>query len=206
MTIANHMTTANNMTSSRHLTIEDVAAYLDKALSEAECARVESHLSDCDACREEIVSVSTLLEGAPRSRRRFVALSAMAAAAALAVFLVRPSTDSELPAGGRLRASDTPFASEGVSGVRAVAPVGRQSISDGIVFVWRPTVPGAAYRFTLTDDRGGKIWVGSTNDTTLAIPDNTLLVENRSYHWYVDVLQADGSSTTTGITSFQVTR
>lgn len=194
------------MTTSGHLASEEVAAYLDKTLSKAECARVESHLADCDTCHEEIVSVSTLLEGAPRSRRRFVALSAMAAAAALAVFLVRPSTESELPAGGRLRASDTPFASEGVSGVRAVAPVGRQSISDGIVFVWRPTVPGAAYRFTLTDDRGDKVWAGSTNDTTLIVPDDALLLKDRSYHWYVDALGPDGNSATTGITSFQVVR
>jgi len=195
-----------HMTTARHLASEEVAAYLDKALSKAECARVESHLADCDTCHEEIVSVSKLLERAPRSGRRFIALPAIAAAAVLAVFLVRPSFDSELPARGQLRGSDTPFASEGVSGVRAVAPIGRQSMGDGIVFVWHPALPGALYRFTLTDDRGGKIWVGSTNDTTLAIPNDTLLLKDRSYHWYVDVLQPDGSSATTGITSFQVAR
>lgn len=196
------------MTTERHLTSEEVATYLDNTLSDTDRARVKAHLADCDACRQEIVSVSKLLEGAPRSRRRFVALSAMAAAAAvLVVFLVRPSTDSELPAaGGQLRRGDTPFASEGVSRVRALAPIGPQSDVDRIVFVWHPTLPGAVYRLTLTDDRGDKILVRSTNDTTLVIPDDTSPLKAGSYHWYVDVLQPDGSSATTGVTSFQVVR
>lgn len=194
------------MTTERHLTSEEVAAYLDNTLSDAECARVKAHLADCDACRQEIVTVSKLLEGTPRSRGRFVAVSAMAAAAVLVVFLVRPSTDLERLAGGQLRGGDTPFASEGVSRVRAVAPIGPQRSVDRIVFVWHPTLPGAAYRLTLTDERGDKILVRSTNDTTLTIPDGTSPLKDGSYHWYVDVLQPDGSSATTGITSFQVAR
>jgi putative zinc finger protein len=194
------------MNAGGHLTSEEVAAYLDNTLSEAECAHVKSHLADCDACRKEVVSVSKLLAGAPRSRRRVIAFSSLAAAAALVFLLVRPSSDSTLPAVAVLRGRDTPAASEGVSGLRAIAPLGRQTTSDGIVFVWHPALPGATYRFTLTDDRGGKVWVGSTNDTTLPLPRQTSLLGNRDYHWYVDVLQPDGSSATTGITSFQVIR
>jgi hypothetical protein len=194
------------MSTAPHLASEEVAAYLDNTLSEAECARVKSHLADCDVCREEIVSVSKLLERAPRTRRRVIALSTLAAAAVLTVFLVRPSIDSELPTRAPLRGRDAPFASEGVPGVRAIAPIGLQTNGDGILFVWHPALAGAGYRFTLTDDRGGKIWVGSTNDTTLAIPNGTALLTNQSYHWYVDVLQPDGSSATTGIMSFQVVR
>jgi hypothetical protein len=194
------------MTTERHLTSEEAAAYLDNTLTDAECARVKSHLADCHACREEIVSVSKLLERAPRSRRRFIAVSAMAAAAVLAVFLVRPTTDSELPASGPLRGDDAPFASEGVSGIRAIAPTGRQTVGDRIAFVWHSALPGATYRFTLTDDRGDKIWVASTADTALIIPDDTLVFQPRSYHWYVDALKSDGSSATTGIISFEVVR
>jgi hypothetical protein len=195
------------MSTERHLTSEEVAGYLDNTLSDAGRARVKAHLADCDACREEIVSVSKLLVGAPRSRRRFFAFSGVAAAAAvLVVFLVRPSTDTEVLPGGQLRAGDTPFVSEGVSRVRAVAPIGPQKSGDGIVFVWHPTLPGAVYRLTLTDDRGDQILVRSTNDTTLIVPDATSPLKDGSYHWYVDVLQPDGSSATTGITSFQVVR
>jgi hypothetical protein len=194
------------MTTERHLTSEEVAAYLDNTLSDVECAEIKSHLAECDVCRDEVVSVSKILGGAPRSRGRIMAFSAMAAAAVLAIFVVRPSFDSRLPASGPVRGGDAPFASEGVSGIRAIAPIGRQSRGDGIVFIWHPASPGAAYQLTLTDDRGGKIWVGSANDTTLSIPNDALVLKDGSYHWYVDVLQPDGSSATTGITSFQVTR
>jgi hypothetical protein len=58
----------------------------------------------------------------------------------------------------------------------------------------------------LTDDRGGKLWIGSTNDTTLAIPKSRAVLPGQSYHWYVDVLQADAAAATSGIKSFQVAR
>jgi hypothetical protein len=193
------------MNAGGHLTSEDVAAYLDNTLPEQECARVKSHLADCDACRREVVSVSKLLAGAPRSRRRFATLSALAAAAVLVVFLARPSIDSRTAASDTLRGRDAAL-SEGVSGLRAISPIGRQTTAAGIVFAWHRGMPGAAYRFTLTDDRGGKVWVASTNDTTLALPQTTPLLTNQDYHWYVDVLEPDGSSTTTGILSFQVVR
>jgi mRNA-degrading endonuclease toxin of MazEF toxin-antitoxin module len=194
------------MSTGSHLGSEEVAAYLDNTLSDEECARVKAHLADCDICRREVVSVSKLLDHAPRSRRRLIALSSVAAAAALAFLLVRPSPDSGLPGRVPVRGRDTPLAAEGVIGVRAISPIGRESNSAAALFIWHPSGPGATYRLTLTDDRGGKVWVGSTSDTTLAIPKHAALLPNRSYHWYVDALLPDGSSTTTGVTSFQVVR
>jgi len=195
------------MMNSAHLTSEEIAAYLDDTLSEADCARVKAHLADCAACRDEIASVSRLIEAAPRSKRRFVALSTVAAAAAvMVIFLVRPSTDSGLSSRGRLRGPQNPAMSEGIAVVRAIAPVGDQASRGGIVFAWHPLSPGAAYRLTLTDDQGGKLWVAPTNDTTLHLPKGISLVPRRGYHWYVDVLQSDGSPATTGIASFQVVR
>jgi hypothetical protein len=195
------------MSNGPHLGSEEVAAYLDNTLSDAECARVKAHLADCDVCREEVVSVSKLLARAHQSRRRAIAFSTLAAAAAvLAFLLVRPSLDSRAPGTEAVRGGDKLSASEGASGVSAIAPIGRQAGRDIILFVWHRVSDGATYRFTLTDERGEKIWVGSTNDTTLAIPKRTALAPNQNYNWYVDVLLPDGSSATTGITSFQVPR
>jgi hypothetical protein len=195
------------MSTGPHLGSQEVAAYLDNTLSDAECARVKAHMADCDVCREEVVSVSKLLERAPQSRRRAIAFSTMAAAAAvLAFLLVRPSLDWNAPGKVPVRGGDTPFASEGTSGASAIAPIGRQNGGDSVLFVWHRASSGATYRFTLTDERGEKIWVGSTNDTTLAIPKPTALIPNRTYNWYVDVLLPDGSSATTGIMSFQIVR
>lgn len=195
------------MTDGPHLTSEEVAAYVDDTLSEAECARVKAHLADCDACRGEVVSVSRLIRRAPLSKRGVVAYSAIAAAAAIVMIVVaRPSTDSALPAAGSVRGAATPGASEGVNAIRAIAPIGRQSATDNIVFVWHPASSGAEYRLTLTDDRGGKLWTGSTNDTTLRIPKGAAPLPRGGYHWYVDVLQTDGGTATTGIESFQISR
>ena len=193
------------MSTGPHLGSEEVAAYLDNTLSDEECARVKAHLADCDVCREEAVSVSKLLDHAPRSRRRLIAFSAVAAAAALAFLLVRPSLDSNLPGRVAVRGRDTALASEGVVRVRAIAPTGLQTSGAGTLFVWHP-LPGATYLLTLTDDRGGKVWSGSTNDTTIALPAATALLPDRSYHWYVDALLSDGSSATTGVTTFQIRR
>ena len=194
------------MNAGGHLTSQEVAAYLDNTLSAEECARVKSHLADCGPCRKEVVSVSKLLAGAPRSRRRFIAFSTLAVAAALAVVFVRPSIDSKSSPNGALRAPDAESATEGLSGIRAITPIGPQTNVSGIVFSWHPASPGETYRFTLTDAVGGKIWVGSTSDSALALPREMSLQENRDYHWYVDVLQPDGSSATTGIKTFQVVR
>jgi hypothetical protein len=194
------------MSTGPHLGSEEVAAYLDNTLSDAECARVKAHLADCGVCREEVVSVSKLLDRAPRPRRRVFAFSAVAAAAVLAFLLLRPSPDSGLRTTQPVRGPDTPIASEGVSGVRAITPMGAQTTGDNIRFVWHRPSLGATYRFTLTDERGKKIWVGSTNDTTLVVPKEFTLAAKRSYNWFVDALLPDGSSITTGITSFQIVR
>jgi hypothetical protein len=195
------------MTDGPHLTSEEVAAYVDDTLSDAECARLKAHLADCDACRKEIVSVASLVQRAPRSKRGVITLSAIAAAAAIVViFVARPSTDSALPEAGTFRGAGTPGASEGVNVVRAIAPIVGKITSDNILFVWHPASSGAEYRLTLTDDRGGKLWTGSTNDTTLRIPKGAVTLPGGGYHWYVDVLQADGGSATTGVESFQISR
>jgi hypothetical protein len=195
------------MTDGPHLTSEEVAAYVDDTLSDAECARVKAHLADCDRCRAEVVSVARLVQRAPRLRRSVFALASLAAAAAIVVILVaRPSTDSDSAARPSFRGADRPAASEGVNVVRAIAPIGRQTAGYDILFVWHPTSSGAAYRVTLTDDRGGKLWTASTGDTTLRIPPGALHLRNGGYHWYVDVLQTDGGSATSGIKSFQISR
>jgi hypothetical protein len=195
------------MSSGSHLASEEVAAYLDNTLSDAECALVRAHLADCDACRQEIVSVSTLLDRGPRLRRRRIALSSLAAvAAALTFFVVRPPPHSNLPGREPVRGRDMPLASEGVSGVRAIAPIGRQTNGAGTLFVWHSSAPGTTYRLTVTDDRGRKVWSGSTNDTTLALSGGSALAPDRGYNWYVDALLPDGSTATTGISSFKVVR
>lgn len=193
------------MTEEPHLTTEEVAAYVDDALSEAESVRIKAHLATCEACRSEVLSVSRLLETAPRARRRFAYWPALAAAAVVAVLIGRAVTDGDTP-NDRVRGATAEPVHEGVAAFQALSPLGRHPVGDRIDFVWRPPLAGATYRFTLTDERGGKIWTGSTNDTTITLPDRTAVRENTSYQWYVDALLPDGSAATTGIVSFRIAR
>jgi hypothetical protein len=195
------------MTDAAHLTTDEVAAYIDNTLSEADCARIKAHLSECAECRKEIVSVSRLVESARRSRRRFAAFSAIAAAAAVTVILIaRPATNSGIKQADPLRGPRNAATSEGVAVVRAISPTGEQASGARIVFLWHPVSSNGAYRLTLTDDHGAKVWIATTTDTTVPLPENVPLISSRSYYWYVDVLQPDGQAATTGITAFQVVR
>jgi hypothetical protein len=193
------------MTEEPHLTTEEVAAYVDDALSEAESVRIKAHLATCEDCRSEVLSVSRLLETAPRARRRFGYWPALAAAAVVAVLIGRAVTDGDTPS-DRVRGDTAPPAHEGVAAFQALSPIGRHPVGDRIDFVWRPPLAGATYRFTLTDERGGTIWTGSTNDTTITLPDAAVLRDNQNYHWFVDALLPDGTDATTGVRSFQVVR
>ncbi len=78
-------------------TSEDLAAFVDGRLRQAERARIEMHLADCDMCRETVadtVSLSTQpLPGAAwNSSRRAIAAGAavLALAASLILVLVQP--------------------------------------------------------------------------------------------------------------------
>ena len=56
-----------------HLEEGDVAAYVDRALSLGERARVEAHLADCGRCRDEVIQVTQLLRASRVRRRWYVA-------------------------------------------------------------------------------------------------------------------------------------
>jgi hypothetical protein len=71
------------------------------------------------------------------------------------------------------------------------------------LFVWS-SVDGAAYRLTLTDERGDVVWTTERPDTTVAPPPSVRLLSGRTYYWSVDALLRDGRSTTTGFHGFRV--
>src|SRR5690348_20746 len=73
----------------RHLTVEDVAAYADRGLARPERARAEEHLAACAACRAEVVAVARLTRSLA-TRRRWVVMAPLAAAAAVLVLVVAP--------------------------------------------------------------------------------------------------------------------
>jgi anti-sigma factor RsiW len=74
-----------------HLSEHEVVAYLSRALTSPERARVASHLADCADCRREIVAVVEILTSyrRRRARLRLAYLVGALAVAALAVLLAK---------------------------------------------------------------------------------------------------------------------
>jgi len=95
--------------------------------------------------------------------------------------------------------------SEGTPGLRALAPVDRDTVEgSGLAFAWSSQPGRSLYRLTLTDASGRALWLRDTPDTTLALPVDVSLSGGVTYFWYVDALDADGRSVTTGTRRFTI--
>lgn len=68
-----------------HLEAHLVAAYLDRTLPATETATVEAHLANCALCRSEVVALGELVR--PRQSRRWLKYTGVAVAAAAALLL-----------------------------------------------------------------------------------------------------------------------
>src|SRR2546427_9917818 len=98
----------------RHLTVDDVAAYVDRGLAAPERARVEEHLAACAACRTEGVAVARLSRTLA-ARRRWAVMAPLAAAAAGLGLLFAPWPRPGQPPG-------PPPVPRGAAHTSAVAP------------------------------------------------------------------------------------
>lgn len=79
--------TPENAEALPHLEAHVVAAYLDRRLPGAETATVEAHLANCAACRSEVVALGELVRPRQLHRRLQYTGLAIAAAAALLLFV-----------------------------------------------------------------------------------------------------------------------
>ena len=184
---------------------EDMAAYLDGRLSGEELERVESALAGSAEARAELVEASRLIAMIPerqaQPKRQWVLVSAVAAAAVLAVVMVPPLFQK--PAIEQV-ATERRAAADAGAGIRTVAPEDGAVVgSVGVRFAW-DAIPAATYQLTVTDAQGRTVWQAATTDTTLVLPGTTKLRGPASYYWNVDALAPDGSSMTTGVREFKI--
>lgn len=201
-----------------HLTTEEASAYVDRTLSPADQARIDAHLSHCDACREEVVAVRRLLDDAlamPRTSRwrRPASIAAVAALAAAAVFLMVPRETSgpresmPEPVRGATSAVGAPMPVSDRTALTTVSPGPGDAVdAAGLRLVWRRSLGDATYHVYVMEPDGTERWSGMTSDTSIAVPASAALVHGRSYRWYVEALHADGSSTRSASEPFAVTR
>jgi hypothetical protein len=192
------------MTNDRHLSTDDVAAYLDAAIGDAERERVEEHAASCGECRREIAELTAASRPGREKASWHVWVPAAAAAAIIAVLLVQTFGTLSVPAGSsRLRGPRTTPGAEGAIAIRVIAPPPEGVPASGdIDFVWQAGGEGASYRLTLMDDEGGVIWTLATTDTVAVLPDTIPLDPASRYHWYVDAMLDDGRTASSGVHSF----
>jgi hypothetical protein len=189
-----------------HLSSEEVAAYIDGAISGSDREQIESHLADCEECRRELVEVRTALRQFRRTPDwRIIAPAAVAAAAVIAL-LALPSllSDPDSARDVRVRGPDESVRREGVPLIAVVNPLDGSTIemTEGLVFHWRAPAADASYQLTLGDDAGEVVWTLSTTDTLVTLPESVRLGPGSIYYWYVDALLPDGRSATTEVLQF----
>jgi len=161
-----------------HLTVEDVAAYVDRGDAAEQRARVEAHLASCAECRSEVVTVARLAR-AFRNRRRWTVAAPLAAAAAVLLLVLAPwqrARDLDGPV-LRERAVTTTVAPRPLAPLGAVTVLGR--------LLWTSVPHADRYRVTVFDGGGSVVWETLTRDTLIAIPDTVALGVGVPYYWKV---------------------
>jgi hypothetical protein len=194
-----------DITSQQHPDADELSAYVDGSLGEADRERVEAHLASCDDCRKDVVEVVRLFQFQPRRRVWYVA-AGLAAAALAGLLLFAPASNESGPAGPVLR-GPTMDVPAGTSAVQIVQPgEGATLAADDVRFTWRAAAPGASYRVTVTDQNGDVVWSASTADTAASLPPDSVLSREQAYFWYVDALMPDGTSTSSGVHEFRTSK
>ena len=180
-----------------HLDPAEVARYVDQQASPELRTRVQNHMAECAECRDEVLEV---LRAAPRATSatvRRVWLPTVAAAAFL-VIVVWPRGERAGPQDihreGAITATIAP---------RAIAPSG--ATRGSTVLTWAAVPNADRYVARVFDGRGDVIWERQTNDTTIAVPDSVVRL-NEPYFWKVDAHTGFGRSVSSDLTEFTRTR
>ena len=188
-----------------HLSDAEIAAYIDGAMSEAERARAESHLSMCDECRLETVTSSDAVASAPpvkarsRTASRWIGVAAAAGLLVVAAsVLTRNAADREI-----VRADSAGIPTQRAT-VTVVTPLDGATIGRDHRLVWRSFGTDATYRFTIADSSAQPLYSATVQDTSVAIPPSVQSRSGDKFFWYVDAIGADGLTASSGLKSFTV--
>jgi Putative zinc-finger len=189
-----------------HPPAESIAAYLSDTLSPQQVAALEVHLAGCRPCRLEVSSARRIIRS--RAARNVWLLTATATAAAAAVLVAvltrSPQVPSAPPDSLRTRGN---VVEDIAPSLAALAPADGATVTrDALRFVWAGHDGRPLYHLTLTDPSGRAVWVRETSDTALKPEPEIGLDPGRSYYWYVDALDAGGTSLTTGPHRFTIVR
>lgn len=180
-----------------HLTDTEAAAYLDRGLPLAGRDRVEEHLASCPDCRAQLIAAKNILTHERGPRRSLLFGSAVVAAAAALIFLIRPATHEV----EHLATAPLMRGSMETARLIAYGPMG-ETHAQALRFVWSAAPGAATYRVSVTRGDGAAVWSQGSTDTSVALPDSVALRTNQRYFWVADALLGDGSTRSTGLREF----
>jgi hypothetical protein len=184
-----------------HPSSEEIADYLNGRVSPTVRSTLESHFADCRSCRQQVVSTRRVLTSF--STRRSIAWAIPATAvAAMAWILVGPRSESGDAQQELRRGRGATGDPEMPAGVAIIAPATDAAVDRArVAFIWHAQAARPLFRLTLSEgDR--EVWSATTRDTTLRPPSSVVLEPGRTYLWYVDALDAEGRSVTSGTQRF----
>jgi hypothetical protein len=188
-----------------HLSVEQIAAHIERRLLGAERDAVVAHLVECSECRQEYVQASEVLAGLHRTWRGHTTGLALAAAAVLIVAFMPRSLPTREVARVDDAATQRVAVPDAATGIRIASPAdGDRLTGTTVTLAWHPGVPAdALYRVTVQTADGSVIWKQNTSDTTVTVSASVRLTEGEVYYWVVDALHADGRSDRSAATAFR---
>jgi len=198
-----------------HLTERDIALYVEQTLPEHERERVESHLSDCPACVEQVAALTRLplimadttaphLDAATRRRAEHLGSKSRTSLLDL-LFLSSVARPFRFAVVGfllvgigitYLMVGRTPEP-ERFRSPEVVQPFVKLSPGDGAfvesttIFRWTAVQHSAAYQLTLFEEGGRQLWSATISDTMASIPPSVALQPGKKYFWRVEALFPD---------------
>jgi hypothetical protein len=89
-------------------------------------------------------------------------------------------------------------------GVQLVQPPEDGVTARPVTLVWSPVPAARRYEVELLDAQGGPVFVTSTRDTVVTIPDSTALGAG-DYRWWVRAVNPDGSQRASTMRRLRVT-
>lgn len=183
------------------------SALVDGTLDAATQERAIGHIATCARCRAAVASVAKAIadpgirrEMSDSSRRgggRFVRLAlplAVAAGLLLVLWLPKPAGDGARPHRG------DPSQRAPV----AVAPQG--VVAEARVLRWQAVVGADRYRVTVFDAESRVVFAGEVDDTTLKLPDSTVVRPGQRYAWIVEARTGYARWSASEPATFMVTR
>lgn len=178
-----------------HLDPHDIAAYVDHATASELRDRVERHIAECRACRDEVLEVSALAARKRTLPGRARSVAAGIAAAATIVVVAWPAQRTRDPAPVHREA---PIAA--TVAPRPITPVG--STNEPTALVWSSVPNADGYVVRVFNARGDVVWERATSDTTAVAPDSAMRA-GLSYFWKVEARTGFGRSIASDLVEFQ---